>query len=65
MGRVRAMLNRSNEVNAMLMSHEREKLAHYILQMDEERARILAAAIADWQTSGPLIQAYRAVEALI
>ena len=49
----------------MLMSHEREKLAHYILQMRAERARILAAAIADPKTSGPLIQAYRAVEALI
>lgn len=49
----------------MLMTHEREKLAHYILQARDERARILAAAIADWKTSGPLIQAYRAVETLI
>lgn len=49
----------------MLLSHERQKLAHYILQMSEERARILAAAIADPKTSGPLIHAYRAVEALI
>lgn len=49
----------------MLMSHEREKLAHYILQSSMERARILAAAVADWKTSGPLIQAYRAVEAFL
>lgn len=46
----------------MLLSHEREKLAHYILQSNEERARILAAAIADWRVGAPLIQAYRAVE---
>jgi len=49
----------------MLLSHEREKLAHYILQTAEDRARILAAAIADWRTGGPLIQAYRAVEAFL
>ena len=49
----------------MLMSHEREKLAHYILQSKEERTSILAAAIADRRTSGPLIQAYRAVEAFL
>lgn len=48
-----------------MLSHEREKLAHYILQMREERARILAAAIADPKTSGPLIHAYRIVEALL
>lgn len=49
----------------MLTSYERKQLAYYILQMDADRARILAAAIADWSTSGPLIHAYRAVEALI
>jgi hypothetical protein len=49
----------------MLMSYERELLAHYVRQMREERERILAAAIADPKTSGPLIQAYRAVESFL
>jgi len=49
----------------LLLSHEREKLAHYIVQTYEDRKSILAAAIADPRTSGPLIQAYRAIESII
>ena len=48
-----------------LMTYELEKLAHFVLQMPEERARILADACNDPKTGGPLITAYRAVLAVV
>lgn len=50
---------RKPETGPQLLSAERCKLAHYIKQDKEDRAAILAAAIADPQTSGALIQCYR------
>ena len=42
-----------------LLSSERRALANYIMQSKEDRAAILAAAIASPETSGALIQCYR------
>lgn len=47
------------ETGPDLLSSERRALAHYIMQAREERAAILADAIANPETSGPLIQCYR------
>lgn len=43
----------------MLMTGERQQLAHFVLQHKEERERILNAALLLPTTSGPLIRAYR------
>ena len=49
----------------MLLSFERKLLAHFILQPKERRVEIFAEAVRDHKTSGPLIRAYRAVEAVL
>lgn len=50
---------RKPETGPQLLSSERRALAHYIMQSKEDRATIMAAAIADPETSGALIQCYR------
>lgn len=49
----------TTETGPQLLSSERRALAHYVTQSKEERAAILAAAIASPETSGALIQCYR------
>lgn len=43
----------------MLTSGERATVARFILASKEDREKIMAAAVADPKTSGPLIQALR------
>lgn len=52
-------MSTNHETGPQLLSSERRALAHYILQSKEDRAQILAAAIASPETSGALIQCYR------
>lgn len=53
------MTNKEQQTSPKLLSSEARALAYFIQQSPEARADILAAAIADPQTSGPLIQCYR------
>lgn len=44
---------------ARLMTYERTQLAWFIAQHDEYRERLLAEAVRNPRTAGPLIAAYR------
>jgi hypothetical protein len=48
-----------------LLSYEIRLVSYYILQTTERRAEIVAEAQRDPKTSGPLFQAYRAIEDII
>jgi hypothetical protein len=52
-------MQNTTETGPQLLSSERRALAHYILQSQEDRGAILAAAIASPETSGALVQCYR------
>ncbi len=48
-----------------LLSYERTLLAHYIMQCPAERGVIFAIAVNNPKVSGPLIAAYRALDAVL
>jgi hypothetical protein len=52
-------MQNTTDTGPQLLSSERRALAHYILQSQEDRGAILAAAIASPETSGALVQCYR------